>query len=49
MTIYALSSGSGISGIALIRISGPETREIIAKMTSGSSKHISKFLLLNRD
>ena len=36
MTIYALSSGSGISGIAVIRISGPETREIITKMTSGS-------------
>ena len=36
MTIYALSSGSGISGIAVIRISGQETREIITKMTSGS-------------
>jgi len=36
MTIYALSSGSGISGIAVIRISGPETKEIIRKMTSGS-------------
>ena len=36
MTIYALSSGSGISGIAVIRVSGPETREIITKMTSGS-------------
>jgi tRNA modification GTPase len=35
MTIYALSSGSGVSGIAVIRISGPETREIITKMTSG--------------
>jgi len=36
MTIYALSSGSGISGIAVIRISGQETKEIITKMTSGS-------------
>jgi len=36
MTIYALSSGSGIAGIAVIRISGPKTREIITKMTSGS-------------
>ena len=36
MTIYALSSASGISGIAVIRISGPETKEIITKMTSGS-------------
>jgi len=33
MTIYALSSGPGISGIAVIRISGPETRMVIEKMT----------------
>ena len=33
MTIYALSTGPGISGIAVIRISGPETREIISKLT----------------
>ena len=30
MTIYALSSGSGISGIAVIRISGPETKNIVS-------------------
>jgi len=35
MTIYALSSGSGISGIAVIRISGPETKKIIEKLTLG--------------
>ena len=29
MTIYALSSGPGISGIAVIRISGPETFKVI--------------------
>ena len=33
MTIYALSSGPGISGIAVIRISGPETKIAIEKMT----------------
>ena len=33
MTIYALSSGPGISGIAVIRISGPETKIVIRKMT----------------
>ena len=33
MTIYALSSGSGISGIAVIRISGKETSEVIKKLT----------------
>ena len=27
MTIYALSSGPGLSGIAVIRISGKETKE----------------------
>ena len=34
MTIYALSSGPGISGIAVIRISGPETKIVIEKMTN---------------
>ena len=29
MTIYALSSGSGISGLAVIRISGIGTKEVI--------------------
>ena len=30
MTIYALSSGPGISGVAVIRISGPDTKKIIS-------------------
>ena len=29
MTIYALSSGQGISGIAVIRISGSKTKDIV--------------------
>ena len=33
MTIYALSSGPGISGVAVIRVSGPETKKIIEKIT----------------
>ncbi len=33
MTIYALSSGPGVSGIAVIRISGPETKIVIEEMT----------------
>jgi len=33
MTIYALSSGPGISGIAVIRISGKETSKIINQLT----------------
>ena len=34
MTIYALSSGSGVSGVAIIRISGQETSEVIKTLTS---------------
>ena len=33
MTIYALSSGPGISGIAIIRVSGKNTTEVIKKLT----------------
>ena len=33
MTIYALSSGPGISGIAVIRLSGPNSKEVIEKLT----------------
>ena len=36
MTIYALSSGPGLSGIAVIRISGNETKEVLLNMTKGS-------------
>ncbi len=36
MTIYALSSGPGISGIAVIRVSGPETKKVIKVLTKGS-------------
>ena len=35
MTIYALSSGPGKSGIAVIRVSGPETRKVIELLTKG--------------
>ena len=33
MTIYALSSGPGVSGIAVIRISGPETSKAVQLLT----------------
>ena len=36
MTIYALSSGPGISGIAVIRVSGNKTKEIISSITKGN-------------
>ena len=36
MTIYSLSSGPGISGIAIIRVSGPETSKILELLTNKS-------------
>jgi tRNA modification GTPase len=33
MTIYALSTGPGISGVAVIRVSGKETESVIKKLT----------------
>ena len=36
MTIYALSSGPGISGVAVIRISGRNCSKVIKSMTLGS-------------
>ena len=36
MTIYALSSGPGISGIAVIRVSGKNTAEVVKKLTNRS-------------
>ena len=35
MTIYALSSGVGVSGIAVIRISGKDTFKIINQISKG--------------
>ena len=34
MTIYALSSGPGIAGISVIRISGLNTKKVIMKLTN---------------
>ena len=36
MTIYALSSGPGISGIAVIRVSGAETEKVISSLTNSA-------------
>ena len=33
MTIYALSTGPGISGIAVIRVSGKNTADVVKKLT----------------
>ena len=34
MTIYALSSGPGTSGVSIIRVSGPDTVKVIKTLTS---------------
>ena len=34
MTIYALSTGPGISGIAIIRVSGEDTKKVIKLLTN---------------
>ena len=34
MTIFALSTGPGISGVAIIRVSGPETSKVIELLTN---------------
>ena len=34
MTIYALSSGPGISGVAVIRVSGKKTADVVKKLTN---------------
>ena len=33
MTIYALSTGPGISGLAVIRVSGTNTADVVKKLT----------------
>ena len=33
MTIYALSTGSGVAGVAIIRISGPDAANVIKSLT----------------
>ena len=35
MTIYALSSGPGVSGIAVVRVSGIHTKKIILSLIDG--------------
>ena len=47
MTIYALSSGPGVSGIAVIRISGIETSNII-KLLTGKELPIPRVATLRK-
>ena len=39
MTIFALSTGIGASGVAIIRISGPETSFLLKTLTNLSENH----------
>ena len=34
MTIFALSTGPGISGVAIIRVSGPDTKKVLNLVTN---------------
>ena len=34
-TIYALSSGAGKAGVAVVRVSGPDTADVVGRMCSG--------------
>ena len=47
MTIYALSSGPGIAGIAVIRVSGQNTAEVVKKIT-GSKLPASRVATLTK-
>jgi tRNA modification GTPase len=50
MTIYALSTGPGVSGIAVIRVSGEETSNVIKLLTGKSlpEKRVATFTKFNK-
>ncbi len=39
MTIYALSTGPGVSGVAIVRISGTEASKVIKSLTGKKIPH----------
>ena len=45
MTIYALSSGPGIAGVAVVRVSGKETSKVIKLITTINGTDV--FLIWN--
>ena len=54
MTIYALSSGPGLSGVAVVRLSGPKSKEVIEKLTKDKVPKpryasLKKIYKLNKD
>ena len=42
MTIYALSTGPGISGIAIVRVSGEDTKKVIKLITNTTNIKFSE-------
>ena len=47
MTIYALSSGPGISGVAVIRVSGEDTSKVI-KLITGKDLPVPRVATLRK-
>ena len=47
MTIYALSTGSSKSGIAIIRVSGSYTKQVLTKLLKGNVPEPKKSSLQN--
>ena len=47
MTIYALSTGSSKSGIAIIRVSGSYTKQVLTKLLKGDVPEPKKAVLRN--
>ena len=47
MTIYALSTGPGISGLAVIRVSGKNTADVVKKIT-GSKLPVARTATLTK-
>ena len=43
MTIYALSSGPGIAGVAVVRVSGKDTANVVKKATVSVNQGKQKF------
>ena len=50
MTIFALSSGPGIAGIAVIRVSGKNTADVVKKITGNKlpSPRVATFAKFNK-
>ena len=48
MTIFALSSGPGISGVAIIRVSGIQTKNVISALTKKELPDFEEVIAINK-